>query len=73
MPRRPPVRCRLNPPAEESEQVEYLVQASPIGLGGYRLKVPYPTNEELARAAGLHRNFSFRPRKAFEALRLRLS
>ena len=55
------------------QQVEYLVLESPTGLEDCRLKVPYAPNEELARAAGPHRNFSFRPRKAFEALRLQLS
>ena len=43
------------------QQVEYLVLESPTGLEDYRLKVPYAPNEELARAAGPHRNFSFRP------------
>jgi pimeloyl-ACP methyl ester carboxylesterase len=36
------------------QQVERLVLESPIGLEDYRLKVPYATNEELAReAAGM--------------------
>lgn len=36
------------------ERVEKLVLESPIGLEDYRLKVPYATNEELAReAAGM--------------------
>ena len=33
------------------QQVERLVLESPIGLEDYRLKVPYATNEELAREA----------------------
>lgn len=33
------------------EQVEHLILESPIGLEDYRLKVPYATNDELARDA----------------------
>jgi len=37
------------------QQVERLVLESPIGLEDYRLKVPYATNEELAREAEARR------------------